>query len=59
MRCCQAERWSTSVLRSRTFTRSSRMCSGGIQDSGSRPSSSDAAAVHFVKAELCVPVAPG
>jgi hypothetical protein len=33
----QAERSSTSVFLRRTFDRSSRMRSGGIQESGSRP----------------------
>src|SRR5512133_1829546 len=40
MRCCQAVRWSTRVLRSRTVVRKSRIHAGGIQEVGSRPCSS-------------------
>ena len=37
MRCCQAVRWSTRALDSRTWVRASSTCAGGIHDSGSRP----------------------
>src|SRR5215213_5869999 len=40
MRCCQAVRWSTRVLRSRTVVRKSRIQVGGIHEQGSRPCSS-------------------
>src|SRR5215217_2682733 len=41
MRCCQAVRWSTRVLRSRTVVRRSRIQAGGIQELGSRSCSSN------------------
>src|SRR5215217_6557041 len=40
MRCCQAVRWSTRVLRSRTVVRRSKIHAGGIHEPGSRPCSS-------------------
>ena len=40
MRCCQAVRWSTRVLRSRTVVRRSKIHPGGIHEQGSRPCSS-------------------